>query len=118
MSKVLETLDMYLDNRVAILTLFPEMLEETDTLEEDASEFINIARDIDNVEVAVFIKKKSESLYRMSLRAKKTADVRLIAEKFKGGGHIKAAGCSIEGEYSEVKAIIVKEIRAQLDGGI
>lgn len=115
MSRVVSTLDMALDNRVAFLSLFKSMLVECSAKEEDASEFINISRDIDGVEVAVFIKEKSSELFRISLRSKSKVDVRSVAEKFGGGGHIRAAGCTIEGNYDKVKVTLINEIKKHLD---
>lgn len=115
MSKVVSSLEMVLDNRVALLSLFPSMLQECGAMEEDASEFINISRDIDGVEVSVFIKEKSNESFRISLRSKKKVDVRRIAERFGGGGHIRAAGCTIEGDYEKVKRILIDEINKHMD---
>lgn len=115
MSKVVSTLELALDNRIAFLTLFQDMLKESDAKEEDASEFINISRDIEGVEVAVFIKEKTKCSFRVSLRSKSYVDVRLIAEKFGGGGHVRAAGCTIEGDYESVKSILTAEIKIHME---
>lgn len=115
MSRVVETLDIACSGKAAFLTLFHSMLEECDAVEEDASEFINISRDIEGVEVAVLIKEKASQSYRISLRSKTSVDVRLIAESFGGGGHIRAAGCTIEGSYEETKKALFNEIRKHLE---
>jgi phosphoesterase RecJ-like protein len=115
MSRVISTLDLALDNRVALLSLFPSMLKECGAKEEDASEFINISRDIDGVEVAVFIKEKASELFRISLRSKSKVDVRRISERFGGGGHVRAAGCTIEGNYEKVKIMLIDEIKKHMD---
>lgn len=115
MSRVVSTLEMALNNRVAFLSLFNDMLIECGAKEEDASEFINISRDIEGVEVAVFIKEKSHEAFRISLRSGPNVDVRLIAEKFGGGGHIRAAGCTIEGNYDKVKMVLINEIKKHMD---
>lgn len=115
MSKVVSTLDLAFNNRVAFLTLFQGMLKECGAKEEDASEFINISRDIDGVEVAVFIKEKSSETFRISLRSKSEVDVRLIAEEFGGGGHVRASGCTIEGNYEKIKSILIDEIKKHME---
>lgn len=115
MSRVISTLEMAIDNRVALLSLFNDMLLECGAKEEDASEFINISRDIEGVEVAVFIKEKGNESFRISLRSKSKIDVRLIAEEFGGGGHVRAAGCTIEGDYEKVKMVLIAEIKKHMD---
>ncbi|WP_446715344.1 DHH family phosphoesterase [Caloramator sp. Dgby_cultured_2] len=41
---------------------------------------------------------------------KNKIDVRIIAEKFNGGGHIRAAGCTVYGDLDEVKNKVLNEI--------
>ncbi|EYE88181.1 hypothetical protein Q428_09120 [Fervidicella metallireducens AeB] len=103
MSKVTSTLELHFDNRVSILILTENMLKECNANEDDASEFINIGRDIEEVEVAILIKEKNINSCRVSLRSKKYVDVAKIASMFGGGGHIRAAGCTIEGNIDDVK---------------
>ena len=52
-------------------------------------------RSIAGVEYAAFLKEKGPETVRLSLRAKTQGDVSVIAEKFGGGGHIKAAGATL-----------------------
>lgn len=111
MSKVTSTLETYLNDKVAVIFLTREMLNECGAKEDDASEFINIARDIEGVEVAFFVKEVDCTKCRVSLRSKQFVDVRNIAEIFGGGGHIRAAGCTITGSLSEVKDAIINELK-------
>jgi phosphoesterase RecJ-like protein len=49
---------------------------------------------------------------RVSLRAASGLDVRAVAQKFGGGGHAAAAGCTIRGTMEEAHTAIVLELRA------
>jgi phosphoesterase RecJ-like protein len=114
-SKVASTLEIQLNSRVAVLSLSRNMLIESGALEEDSNDMINIGRDIDGVEVAIFIKEKEKDVYKISLRSKKYIDVRKIAERFGGGGHVRAAGCTIEGSLENVKKKVIDEIIKIMD---
>jgi phosphoesterase RecJ-like protein len=114
-SKVTSTLEMYVDGKVAVLSLFKNMIEECGALEEDSNDIINFGRDIEGVEVAIFIKEKDKDTYKISLRSKRYIDVRKIAEIFGGGGHVRAAGCTIEGSYEDVKKKTIDEIIRIMD---
>ena len=116
MSKVTSTLEMFAEGKVALLTLSSEMLKECGANEEDSGEMVSIARDIKGVEVGVFIKEKSPNVYKVSLRSKKYCDVKNIALIFGGGGHVRAAGCTIEGTMGEVKTKVLNEIKKCLVG--
>lgn len=115
MARVTSTLDIMLDGKAAILVLTKQMLDECRAKEEDASEFVNIARDIDTVEVGILIKEMDDEEYRVSLRSKHIVDVSKIAGKFGGGGHVRAAGCTIKGSMEYVKMIVIDEIKKALE---
>jgi phosphoesterase RecJ-like protein len=110
LSRVTSTLELYNNNSIAMLHVTKDMLEECGANENDASEMVNYARDIDTVEVGVFIKEVEKGKFRVSLRSKNKIDVRIIAEKFNGGGHIRAAGCTVYGDFDEVKNKVLNEI--------
>lgn len=115
LSMVTSTLEMHLDKRAALLYLTKDMIMDSGAREEDASEFVNIARDIEDVEVGILLKQINEGEFRASLRSKNWADVRAVAEIFGGGGHIRAAGCTIKGSLDEVKKKLINEISKVMD---
>ena len=49
------------------------------------------------------------------MRAKKEADVSKISSLFGGGGHVKAAGCTINKDISEAKEMILREVEKELE---
>jgi phosphoesterase RecJ-like protein len=64
------------------------------------------------VEAAAFLRELPERNYfRLSLRSRKAIDVSMVAEKFGGGGHRNASGCSIEGTLADVTGRIVAQLR-------
>lgn len=113
LSYVTSTLEMYNNDKIAVIHMTQKMLKESGASEDDAQEMVNIARDIDTVEVGVFIKEVEINKFRVSLRSKNIVDVRLVAERFNGGGHVRAAGCTIEGSLDEVKGYVLEEILRQ-----
>lgn len=114
LSSVTSSLEMAFNGRVAILTLTQKMLEENNAKEEDSDEFVNIARDIEGTEVGIFIKERDKNSCKVSLRSKKYIDVRKIAEIFGGGGHIRAAGCTINKNTFEAKKMIVDVLKEHM----
>ncbi|NLJ99343.1 MAG: bifunctional oligoribonuclease/PAP phosphatase NrnA [Tissierellia bacterium] len=106
----LDTLEILLDDKVAIVTTTQDMLESNDAKLEDTEGIISFVRDIDTVEVACLLKEIDESEVKVSIRSKKAIDVSKICNKFNGGGHIRAAGCTIYGSIKEAKKLILKEI--------
>lgn len=110
LSKVLDQLELFADGRISCLSYTPELLS---VIGEHTGIYIDYARRIKGAEVAFTVKYIGPEETRVSLRSK-GIDVNAVAASFGGGGHIRAAGCTIEKPLDEAKAIIVKEIEKRL----
>ena len=53
--------------------------------------------------------------YKVSLRTNSEVDVSRIAQSFGGGGHVKAAGCTMTGKPEEIAEKISGKIKEQWD---
>ena len=113
LADVLKTLEMH--GRLATITITNEMMSKTGTADDLTDGFINYARSINGVEVAAAFRQPLDgSAWRVSFRSRGRVDVSAIAQKFGGGGHHNAAGCSIEGDEGSVRARISEEIERAL----
>ncbi|BBB93135.1 MAG TPA: DHH family phosphoesterase [Methylomusa anaerophila] len=107
--KILETLEireLSATGQVAFLTVMPSLLQE---LNDDTEGLINYPRNIAGVEIAVLLKVVNDNVIRVSLRSKIT-DVSRVALTFGGGGHARAAGCTINGPVDLVKDQLISAI--------
>ena len=86
-------------------------MDRTGALEEHSEGLVNYALAIEGVEVALFFRELSDHRYRVSLRSKGAVNVASIAEKFGGGGHECASGCSMDGPLPAAIDRIVAELR-------
>ena len=83
--------------------------------EGDHEGLVEIGRDIEGVEVSVFIREKQDpSGYKVSLRSNDYVNVSDVCLMFGGGGHPKAAGCFIQGDLEQAKTKILAEIKKVL----
>ena len=118
MGKAIGSLELFNNGRIAYMQLLKNDIDNLSIKEVNTSNFIDYARDINTVEVAVFIKEITTDEYKISLRSKYLVDVKAICEKFGGGGHVKAAGCTIKGNIRNVKNIIIEELQFSLGNDI
>ena len=86
------------------------MDEETDLHLQD---MVNVLRNIEDVEVSVFLKQEKPGAFKASMISNGKIDVSRIAQRFGGGGHKKADGCDRNGEIPNIIATLKKEICAQ-----
>jgi phosphoesterase RecJ-like protein len=90
------------------------MLQETGAAVTLTEDLVNFPRSVKGVEVAFLLREVTPQKWRVSLRSRGAMDVGRIAGLFQGGGHPNAAGCTVEGSLSEVKARIVEVVEAAL----
>ncbi len=111
---VLPSLEVLPGGKVASLTIEKATLEKFKGSKDLLDEFVNYPRGIEGVEVAVFFKQADTNVWRISLRSKRYLDVGTICNRFGGGGHARAAGCTIEGPLESVRSRIYGEIEKDL----
>lgn len=81
----------------------------------DMDGIIDQLRLTDGVEVAIFLYQTDLHEYKVSLRSQKLVDVSQIAAFFGGGGHVRAAGCTMSGNIHDVVNNLSLHIARQLD---
>lgn len=108
MAQVMSTARRDETGRIAWVRLSQDMLEKTSADECDGDGFVNILLTVGEVETAVILKEKEPGVYRTSLRSKGDINVARIAEKFGGGGHRNASGCTLYGTWEEAEKTIVQ----------
>jgi bifunctional oligoribonuclease and PAP phosphatase NrnA len=106
-SAVLSTAKRDSSGRVAWMRQTLEMQERTGASEDDSDSFVNIPLTVGEVEAVAFLREAGPGVYKTSLRSKGDINVARIAEKFGGGGHRNAAGCTLKGEWDETERTIV-----------
>ncbi len=65
-------------------------------------------------EAAIFLYETGPNEYKVSLRSKNILDVSVIASYFGGGGHVRAAGCTMQGSIHDVVNNITLHMEKQL----
>jgi phosphoesterase RecJ-like protein len=114
LSKVLSTLELTLDDRVAMIDFQRSFLAQLSLKDIETEDIIAIARSIQGVQVLLFFKEIADDYYRVSIRSRDNFSARQIAQVFNGGGHHHAAGFFYSGSLAAAKKEILQLIRKQL----
>jgi phosphoesterase RecJ-like protein len=107
----LSGLDRDESGKIAWVQVSLDDMEQADANEEDADGIVNYALSVGEVETVAFFKEVAPELFRVSLRSKGKINVARVAERFGGGGHKNASGCTLTGPYDEVRAEVVERLR-------
>lgn len=112
--EAIRSLQLLDGGKIAVTVLDAAAVGAITKREEDTEGLVNIGRNIAGVEVSVVFKAALSGKIKVNLRSNSYVDVSAIAAHFSGGGHIRAAGCVMEGDMETVKEQVIKKIREQI----
>ena len=110
---VLESMRI-LDNRCIVSVVSRRMMEFYRVTSKDLDGIINQLQSVKGVDCAIFMHELGTLEYKVSMRSNGRVDVAAVAVKFGGGGHVRAAGCTMNGTYHDNINNLCVEIAEQL----
>ena len=117
LQKALAGLSFSDDSRIAWIHLSYADIRESQAGNEDMDGLVNYPRNVEGVEVGILFKEYAPGRFKASLRSAGLVDVAAVAQLFGGGGHVRAAGCSLEGDIQDVIHRVVGVIKTKLAAG-
>lgn len=109
-AEALTNLRTLLDGKIALVTVREALMKKYSASADDTESLVEQARDIDGVQVAVFIREE-DGVFKASLRSRQPEfNVSAIASKFGGGGHVQAAGFRWKSSYEELEARLLDAV--------
>lgn len=111
---ILESI-LLLDGKCIVSRLFKKDMIFYGADARDLEGIVNQLRVTEGVEVAIFLYETDNHEYKVSMRSNGPVDVSRIASYFGGGGHKKAAGCSMHGSFYDVVNNLSLHIEKQLE---
>lgn len=75
---------------------------------------INVIRQLEGVEVAIIAKEREPGVFKVSVRSEACFNAAEFCAVFGGGGHVAAAGCTLEGTEEQVLSALLKEAEGRL----
>ncbi len=100
------------NDRVAYILITKEYIDKYNAKDNFTEGIVEVLRSISSVEVA-FVLKESEIGTKVSIRTKEL-DATKITDKFHGGGHKRAAGCTIRKNINKSLELLLKETKELL----
>lgn len=107
-------LELLENGKIAFTYITTEDEKKANAEKGDHEGIVNIGKEIENVEVSIFLHEVENRGYKISLRSLDYVNVADVAIMFGGGGHIKAAGAYANGTLEEIKIRLINEIKKQL----
>lgn len=106
---------LYLDGAVIATAVSKEEMEHFQVLPKHLDGIVSQLRVTKGVEAAIFLYENDDHTWKVSMRSNGKANVAEIALKFHGGGHVRAAGATMEGSPEDIFLKLCEEIKRQID---
>lgn len=111
--KAMNRLEFLEEGKIAFTYITLKDEEEIEAGNNNHEGIVEIGRDIEGVEISIFLRER-ENGYKISLRSNEYVNVSDICLMFSGGGHIRAAGGSINLPFEQAKEKIIEECKKYL----
>lgn len=117
----LERLEADPEVPVSWITLPRSVMTSLKVTSEDLDGIVEYARSIEGTEIAMLFRETDDGATKVSFRSNGEADVNVLARRFGGGGHVKAAGALVgrplESVQEEILSAARDAVRALEHGG-
>lgn len=114
--KIKSSLEVFYGGKCAVMYITDDIFEGTGLNEYDLEGMANLPRQLEGVEVGILIRERKETgECRVSLRSSSFFNVSAIAAQFGGGGHIRAAGCTITGSRTVARDTLLAAIKPYVE---
>lgn len=111
--RAMNRLEFIEEGKIAFTYITKKDEKEVEAKLNDHEGIVELGRDVAGVEVSIFLRETEEG-YKLSLRSNEYVNVADICLMFNGGGHMRAAGGSINGSFEEAKERIINECKKHL----
>ncbi|MDO4531378.1 MAG: DHHA1 domain-containing protein, partial [Bacillota bacterium] len=114
MGRALDHAELLYGGAVVVSTITTAEIQELGGSNKELDAIINYLKGVLGAKIACFFYEKTETDVKGSFRGNDGYDVCALAQKFGGGGHVKAAGCTITAPIAEAKAMVLAEVEKML----
>ncbi|WP_048602456.1 DHH family phosphoesterase [Rubeoparvulum massiliense] len=112
LQRALQSLELLHHGGIAVMSLMKSDFLETNATREDVNGIVNYGVNLDSTEVGVLFHEESNGI-KVSFRSKDWLNVAELAQQFGGGGHVRAAGCTMTGSMTDVKKAVLQALEGQ-----
>ncbi|MDD4588422.1 MAG: bifunctional oligoribonuclease/PAP phosphatase NrnA [Heliobacteriaceae bacterium] len=114
LTAILPTLQLSADGRIAWMQISRAIMDQLGATQEDCENLVSYPRSLEGVDVALIFREIDPETIRVGLRSKDIVDVNRVARLFGGGGHRRAAGCTLQTNLAEAKSRVITVVESML----
>ncbi len=104
----------FMDGRCVVAAVNKRVQQFYGVTPKDFEGIVNQLRNIKGIDCAIFMYQTETQEYKVSLRTSEAVDAAKVAQYFGGGGHVRAAGCTMSGNFYDCVNNLSEQIELQL----
>lgn len=104
----------FMDNTCIVSVVDKKTMDFYDVESKDLDGIVNQLRNIEGISCAIFMYQTDVLEYKVSMRSDEKVNVAEVASYFGGGGHARAAGCTMRGTFHDCVNNLSLHIAKQL----
>ncbi len=114
-SYIYSHLEHYFDKKCGLFVIPKTLIDENEADEADINGLVNIGKALRGVLIAVMLRELEENVYKVSMRTTDQSgiDAGFVCAMLGGGGHKRAAGCTIYADAETAKQMVINAISLQ-----
>lgn len=110
----IQQMEYFFEDKCAMIVLTTEMMNSCGVEPAEFEGMASIPLTTEGVQIGITVKQRHEQVYKLSVRTTEELDASAFCKSFGGGGHIRAAGCEIQGTLEQVKAKVLDAVKELL----
>lgn len=110
-SVMIEHMKIELEGQMVYSYLSKEDYENNNCTEDDSGGFVGELRSIEGIELAIFLSEYEDGEIHVSFRSRDWFDCSKLAVLLGGGGHPRAAGCTLKGNLDSIVEEVIREAK-------
>ena len=103
-------MELLYDGKLAFSYLPRIWMEELGLTEDDIDSISGFPRSIEGVEIGIMVRELINGNCKLSMRTSPAYNASEICGHFGGGGHVAAAGATIEADYQQVRKMVLEAV--------
>ena len=110
----LESLQLFYGGAVSLMAIDQASMSRYNAKATDCINIVNFSLLVENVKIGVLLEEREEGV-KVSLRCRDNYFINDIAAAFGGGGHARAAGCTLSCSLAAAKSLILQAIAKKIE---
>ena len=102
--------EILIEGRVAVMRLTLEKIRQAQATLDDTDNISALAREITGVDVGITLRQERDGTTKVSLRTGSAYNAGKICARLGGGGHARAAGCTVKCGVEEARDIVLNAV--------